>query len=124
MMDDQDKEYLIQKKWRLCGLLILVYSILIFSGGVIGFVLKQSRMSLAAGSLFGLLLLFTSALTLSERKAGLYTALVLSILLTVLFGIRFSSGFHFLPSGLLLFISALMVTLLRRTLRSIKAQLA
>ena len=120
MMDNQDKEQLIQKKWRICGILILIYSIAIFAGGVIGFVLKQSQISFIMGSLFGLLLLFASTMILSQRKAGLYTALVLSILLTILFGIRFSSNFNFLPSGFLLFTSALMITILRQTLRHLK----
>ncbi len=103
--------------WRMYGLLILVYSLFIFSGGVIGFIAKKSQASLLAGSLSGLLLLLASAMTLGKRRRGIYGALILCSALTCFFGFRFVISLRLVPSGLLLLASLPMVVALARACR-------
>lgn len=88
--------------------IVIAFGLIIFGGGVIGYVTKHSLASLIAGSLFGIALL-SSAYALSQGiYKGHYIALILAILLTVFFHVRFVQCQQFMPSGLLSILGCLV----------------
>ncbi len=113
-METSQHEKKSEKAWRLYGLLILAYSLFIFSGGVMGFVAKKSQASLVAGSISGLLLLLASAMTLGKRRRGIYGAFILSSALSCFFSYRLKMS---VPSGLLFLTNFSMVIVLGRACR-------
>lgn len=107
-------------KWQKCGMCTLLYSVLLFSAGLMGFLRKNSLISLSVGGIFGLALLWMSALIFSKRKEGLYGAFILVSLLSLVFAVRFAKGRQFFPSGLLLLLSVSMGVFLKPYLQSFK----
>ena len=101
------------------GLIILLYSILVFAGGLTGYILKNSLSSLLMGGLFALSLVFTSVHTLAFRKWGLYVSFGLILLLDAFFSYRFVITQVFFPAGLMLFISTLTLIILILKLRKL-----
>ncbi|KAI9303080.1 transmembrane proteins 14C-domain-containing protein [Cunninghamella echinulata] len=85
-----------------------MYSLLVFSGGVIGYVKAGSVISLGASSVFGLASAYGASLVSRDpRNVGL--SLAVSLLLLIVMGIRFSKSGKFMPAGLVSLLSLLMV---------------
>jgi uncharacterized membrane protein (UPF0136 family) len=85
-----------------------VYIVLLVAGGVMGLVKAGSKISLITSSVFALLL----ALCVLGIIRPFYVADVLVGLLLVVFGIRFAKGRKFMPSGLMLGLSAVVLAVL------------
>ena len=85
-----------------------VYIVLLLVGGVMGLVKAGSKISLITSSVFALLL----ALCVLGIIRPFYVADVLVGLLLVVFGIRFAKGRKFMPSGLMLGLSAVVLAVL------------
>ena len=85
-----------------------VYIVLLLAGGVMGMVKAGSKISLITSSVFALLL----ALCVCGIIRPFYVADVLIGLLLVVFGIRFAKGRKFMPSGLMLGLSAVVLAVL------------
>lgn len=101
---------------KMSAWIVLVYAILIFLGGMIGFNQAHSLPSLLAGSVSAFLLL-TCSYGMFRRSMLAYTvAMVLILALTVFFGYRFTLTAKFMPSGMMALISAfcLLLVLTRR----------
>lgn len=95
------------------GLIIFFYSLLFFSGGVMGFAMKQSLPSLFMGGLFGLALLFLSIKIMTFHRYGLIGATVLTLLLDAFFSYRFLITKAFFPAGaMLLLTTAVLVSIM------------
>ncbi|NGX51112.1 MAG: hypothetical protein K1060chlam2_00969 [Chlamydiae bacterium] len=103
------------------GTIILIYSILVFAGGLMGFIMKKSLPSLMGGGLFGLSLVFTSIQTFALRKWGLYASLMLILLLDAFFSYRFLTTHTFFPSGVMLLISTGTLLILVLKLKKLDA---
>jgi len=101
------------------GIIILVYSILVFTGGLMGFIMKHSLPSLIAGSLFGLSLLFTSIKTFAMRKWGLYASFGLILFLDAFFSYRFVISYALFPAGVMLLVSTTTLVILLLKLRKL-----
>lgn len=86
---------------------ILVLSILVIIGGVIGFVKGKSKASLIAGVGSGVLLAICYAITLSDVKIGLIAGLVVQLALDGVFAMRIAKTKKFMPSGMLLILCAI-----------------
>lgn len=110
MIKKKSHQEKIGKVFKKSGIFVLLFSLIIFSGGAIGFILKNSIPSLVMGSLFGLALLFSSVLILSYKKSGIYIAFSLILLLDGFFTYRLFVTQSFMPSGIILVIS--MVTMI------------
>lgn len=89
-----------------------VYALLLFAGGAIGFVKAGSRPSLIAGTISGLLAFGLLGLTLTTIKVAFWLGVVLAGLMAVVFTIRLRKTGKFMPSGLLLGLSAVAAVLL------------
>lgn len=98
------------------GYILLIYAILVFVGGFMGFVLKHSVPSLVAGGVSGLALLWSSVLHFTCRKWGIYFAFVLMFLLEVFFSYRFVISEKFFPAGMMLILTSGVIILLITTL--------
>jgi uncharacterized membrane protein (UPF0136 family) len=104
------------------GYFLLIYAILVFSGGLMGFVLKKSTPSLLAGGIFGLGLLFSSVLHFVFRKGGVILAFILLFLLELFFSYRFIRTGAFFPSGLMLALnSGIMILLIMTSVKGARS---
>jgi uncharacterized membrane protein (UPF0136 family) len=85
-----------------------VYIVLLLAGGLMGFVKAGSKISLITSSIFAVLL----ALCALGIFRPFYIADVLVALLLIVFGMRFAKGRKFMPSGLMLILSAIVLLVL------------
>ena len=89
-------------------LILWVYIVLLFAGGLMGFIKAKSKVSLITSALFAVLL----ALCALGIIHPFYIADILVGLLLIVFGIRFAKGRKFMPSGLMLGLSAAVLAAL------------
>jgi uncharacterized membrane protein (UPF0136 family) len=94
---------------KIAGIVILVYGILTLAGGVYGYALKQSVISLIAGGASGIILIISALTVLKKNSAGLYVSIVISLVLAVHFGLNFSKAPKLMPAGLMLLLSLIAV---------------
>ena len=92
---------------------VLVYGILLIILGIYGYYQADSKISLYAGSGFGVLLTLASFGIFANQKWSAASALILTLLLTALFAIRYSTTGKAMPAilsvisgGMLLFLLA------------------
>jgi uncharacterized membrane protein (UPF0136 family) len=88
--------------------ILWVYIVLLLIGGLMGFIKAKSKISLVTSTLFAVLL----ALCVLGVIHPFYIAEILVGLLLVVFGIRFAKGRKFMPSGLMLGLSAAVLAAL------------
>ncbi len=89
-------------------IILWVYIVLLFAGGLMGFIKAKSKISLIVSAFFAVLL----ALCALGIIHPFYIADILVGLLLVVFGIRFAKGRKFMPSGLMLGLSAAVLAVL------------
>ncbi|KAI8343723.1 transmembrane protein 14C-like protein [Chlamydoabsidia padenii] len=85
-----------------------LYSLLVFTGGVIGYVKAGSVISLVASSVFGLAGAYGATLVSRDPKNVVFSLVVSSVLLFIM-GSRFSKSGKFMPAGLVSLLSLIMV---------------
>lgn len=90
---------------KLTAIVILIYGVITLVGGIMGYVKAQSGMSLLTGGVSGLILIIAAYLIHSGNFAGIYISLLISLGLSIFFGIRFSQSWSLMPAGLMLFLS-------------------
>lgn len=81
---------------------VLVLAIMVFAGGIMGFVKAKSKASLISGIVSGILLGACYAFALSQLREGLTGALVVCVLLSVVFIIRYVKTRKMMPAGMML----------------------
>jgi uncharacterized membrane protein (UPF0136 family) len=86
---------------------ILVLSIIMLLGGVMGFVKGKSKPSLIAGVVSSILLGICFYLTTLAGTTGLIYALLVTAALDLVFAMRLKKTGKFMPSGVLLIIVVL-----------------
>jgi uncharacterized membrane protein (UPF0136 family) len=82
--------------------------VLLLAGGLMGFIKAKSKISLITSAFFAALL----ALCVIGVIHPFYIADILVGLLLIVFGVRFAKGRKFMPSGLMLVLSAAMLAVL------------
>ncbi len=88
-----------------------VYIVLLLVGGLIGFFKAKSNVSLISSSIFAALLVLTAVPGVFERKFALELSNVLMAALLVVFTIRLARTKKFMPSGLMLVLTMLVLAL-------------
>ena len=101
------------------GLVVLIYALFVFSGGVMGFAMKQSMASLVMGGLFGLSLLYLSVKIMTFHRWGLMTAIVLILLLDAFFSYRFVTTQTLFPAGAMLLLTTATLLVLMFILKKL-----
>ncbi len=86
---------------------LLVYSIFIVIGGVLGYLKAQSKASLISGVISGALLATAYSVARRNLLQGTILGGVMTVLLCVVFLVRLRKTGKFMPAGLMLVISAL-----------------
>ena len=81
---------------------ILVLAVLVFVGGIIGFVKGKSKISVIAGTISSFLLGGTFYLSMTSPIDGIRDSLAIAALLIVMFGIRLAKTKKFMPAGMML----------------------
>ncbi len=84
---------------------LIVFALLMETGGMIGFFVKRSKPSLIAGAASGGLLIVAFVVTFFNLAVGLWIGAVVSLLLCLVFCIRLAKTRKFMPSGMLLLLS-------------------
>ena len=93
------------------GIVILLYGLLVFGGGIIGYTASGSMASVIAGGVFGLGLLASGLGVLRGKDMGFLMAPILTVLLTMFFGYRFALSGELIPSGLMGVLGLVALTL-------------
>lgn len=93
---------------------VLIYALLVAVGGMLGYVRAGSAASLVAGLVSGLLLVGSAiAMMRGAFQPGWWLALVVTILLLARFGMTAATkGFKFMPGGLVIIMSILVLIML------------
>jgi uncharacterized membrane protein (UPF0136 family) len=92
--------------------IVCLYGLLLLIGGMIGYLKAGSMASLIMGGAFALLTI-ASALAIGKNyKLGYYSALILSVILTLFFTFRFVKSENFMPSGLMAALSLIVIMVL------------
>jgi uncharacterized membrane protein (UPF0136 family) len=97
--------------------IILIYGILVATGGVMGYIKAGSAASLIAGVISGILLVGSAvAMMRGSYQAGWWVALIVTILILARFGMAALKGFKMMPGGMVIILSliALVVLLVHR----------
>jgi uncharacterized membrane protein (UPF0136 family) len=91
------------------GYLVLIFSILVFCGGVMGYIKSGSLPSIISGGAFGALLLASSSMIIKGKKNGQKIALIGTLALDAFFTYRFAANPKFMPAGLMIILCNLML---------------
>ncbi|MGB3639918.1 MAG: TMEM14 family protein [Rivularia sp. (in: cyanobacteria)] len=81
-----------------------LYGILSIIGGIIGYRIAGSKVSLISGTISGLLLLVAAYVQLQGQAWGLTFAVILTSILVVVFAVRLGKTRKFMPAGLMVFL--------------------
>eukprot|EP00270_Netrium_digitus_P013436 TRINITY_DN4468_c0_g1_i2.p1 TRINITY_DN4468_c0_g1~~TRINITY_DN4468_c0_g1_i2.p1 ORF type:complete len:222 (-),score=47.94 TRINITY_DN4468_c0_g1_i2:383-1027(-) len=96
------------KKLKTSQIITLVYAATVLAGGIIGFLKKRSKGSLASGLTASALLAVVFNLLATDPVKGSILGLGVSSLLLVAMGLRFSRSKRFLPAGAISLLSLVM----------------
>ena len=91
---------------------ILVYGVILIAGGFAGWRLSGSRISLTASLASAALLAVAYRVALFHLLAGYLLAVLVSLGLTVMFGLRLRKTGKFMPAGMMLAVSAVVFAIL------------
>lgn len=101
--------------------IVLLYALIILLGGIIGFREAHSLPSLIAGSVSAILLLLCASGMFKKSVLAYTFSIIFIMLLTCFFGYRFMLTSKFMPSGMMLIVSALaLIFVLRQRKRKTK----
>jgi uncharacterized membrane protein (UPF0136 family) len=90
------------------NIVLWIYIVLLLAGGLIGFYKAKSQVSLIASAVFAALLVLAAVGIFERRFAAGLTNVLLAALLVV-FAVRLAKTKKFMPSGLMLVLTGLML---------------
>lgn len=91
------------------NLAVGIYAVLLFIGGVIGYLSKGSLASLIMGAVFGLAF---AVLSFQKGRIAYAITVGLTLVLLVFFAYRFSLAFKIMPAGLMSLMSLALLIML------------
>lgn len=97
---------------RPTGWLVLVYALIVFLGGIFGYVKAESVPSLVTGVVAAVVLSTGAFALLNEKWIGMQLAIGATGLLTAFFIYRFFLAYKFMPAGLMAILSLIVLSLL------------
>ena len=93
------------------NIVLWIYIVLLLIGGLIGFFKAKSRVSLISAAVFAAVLALMAIPGVFERKFALVVTNILLAVLLVVFAFRLGKTGKFMPSGLMLVLTGLMLAL-------------
>ena len=99
---------------KLSNLASTIYSFLLIIGGIMGFVKAHSKMSLLTGLVSGLAILLATKVGANNPKTGYLFVASISLVMAVIFLMRFAHTHAFMPGGLMLILSIITYALVTR----------
>lgn len=96
------------------ALITFGYAAVILLGGIMGYVKAQSMASIIMGGSFAFLLALSAIGMLKNYLLGQFIAVGLAALLAVFFSYRFFQTMAFMPAGLIVILSLVVIFLLLR----------
>lgn len=100
---------------RFTGITVMIYSLIVLAGGLIGYLKADSLPSLIAGSVFGAILFAGGMGILKNNVIAFFSALAASGLLSVFFNYRYWQTAKMMPSGMMGILSVIIFLLLLTT---------
>lgn len=100
---------------RFTAIVVIIYSILVLSGGLIGYLMADSLPSLISGVAFGAALFTCGMGILRTNTTSFLISIVLSGVLTAFFSYRYWVTVKMMPAGMMAIISGLIFLLLLTT---------
>lgn len=97
---------------RPTGWITLTYALLVFLGGIFGYVKAGSTASLIMGVAFAVALSTSAFAMFNEKKIGFTTAIATTALLAAFFLYRFFSTFNMMPAGMMSILSLAVLGIL------------
>lgn len=94
------------------GWIVLTYALLVFLGGIFGYVKAGSTASLIMGVAFAVALSTSAFAMFNEKKIGFTTAIITTLILAAFFLYRFAISFNFMPAGLMSLLSLAVLAIL------------
>lgn len=91
---------------------ILTYAGLLVIGGIIGWRISGSRISLTSSLASAALLSVAYRISSSEPRSGYLMAAIIALALAILFAFRLRKTKKFMPSGMMLLLSAVVTIIL------------
>ena len=87
------------------------YGALLVVGGIMGYMKAHSKISLLTGLISGILVQFACQIGKKKPKEGYLFVSTISLILSVFFCMRFAKTHAFMPSGLMLILSAITLAI-------------
>jgi len=97
---------------RPTGWIILTYALLVFLGGIFGYVKAGSTASLVMGVIFAVALSTSAFAMFNEKRIGFIAAIATTSLLAAFFLYRFFLAYNFMPAGLMSILSLAVLGIL------------
>lgn len=94
------------------GWIILTYALLVFLGGIFGYIKAGSTASLIMGVIFAVALSTSAFFMFNEKRFGFIMAAATTLLLAAFFVYRFFLSYHFMPAGLMSLLSLIVLAVL------------
>lgn len=91
------------------AIVVFIYGLLLLIGGIIGHLKANSIASLAAGTIFAAMAIFSSIMIYKNNRWALTGAMAISLFLGVFFLYRFYLSYRFMPAGFMVIISLLVL---------------
>ncbi len=97
---------------RFAFAVIVVYTAFLVVGGIIGWRVSGSRISLTSSLVSAALLSVAWRISLDAPKSGYLMATIVALALAILFALRLRKTKKFMPSGMMLLLSAIVTIIL------------
>jgi len=94
------------------AILLIVYGALIVLGGLAAFARAKSRVSLVVGGFAGIVLIVCGALNWMGSNAAAYAGIAMTVILTLLFGLRYRRTKQVRPAGVMMVLSLIVAVAL------------
>jgi uncharacterized membrane protein (UPF0136 family) len=91
------------------AIIVFIYGLLILVGGIMGHLKANSAPSLIAGIVFAALSIASAIVMFKGIEWGHTAALIISSFLALFFMYRFSLSYKFMPAGLMIILSLMVI---------------
>jgi uncharacterized membrane protein (UPF0136 family) len=93
-------------------IILIVYAVIVAAGGSYGFIKADSKASLIAGAVCGVLLFGSFLVSRMNLKRGYYSGIGVTAVMCVTFAVRWSKTGKMMPNGMLLILSIVVIVLM------------